>query len=114
MALVREWLRPLAPLGVTLISPGVTDGADNRSFNNVDLPNFQFGADYLDALMIHHTDADTFDHLKAEDLRYDAAIVAYTLLTAANSEQNVPRGPSPLASEGELEVMRLVRLLHVH
>ena len=38
---------------------------------------------------------DTFDHLKAEDMRQGAIILASFLLNAANADNPLPRGPVP-------------------
>jgi hypothetical protein len=38
---------------------------------------------------------DTFDHLKADDMRQGAMVLAHVLLSAANAERPLPRPPLP-------------------
>ncbi len=62
----------------------------------VGLPGFQFIQDPLDYdSRTHHTDVDTYDHLRAEDLRQAAVILATMLLSAANADQPLPAAPLP-------------------
>ena len=60
------------------------------------LPAFQFIQDPLDyGARLHHSSADTYDHLKADDLRQAAVVMAGVLLAAANSDKELPRPPLP-------------------
>lgn len=60
------------------------------------LPGFQFIQDPLDYdSRIHHTNADTFDHLKADDLRQAATVLAGMLFQAADSAERLPAMPAP-------------------
>ena len=66
----------------------------------VGIPGYQFIQDPLDYdARVHHTNLDTFDHLKADDLRQAAVVMAGVLLAAANSDKDCrarrcPRQPS--------------------
>ena len=63
-------------------------------FDAVGIPAFQFIQDPLDyGSMVHHTDVDTFDHLKADDMRQGAIILAAFLVNAANAPEPLPRVP---------------------
>jgi hypothetical protein len=93
--IVEEWLAPLAGLGVTAISPRVSSGSDHNSFLSVGVPSLTFRADMLDAIQIHHTNADTLDHLEPDDLRQAATVVAAILLEAADSDEDMPAMPLP-------------------
>jgi carboxypeptidase Q len=44
---------------------------------------------------VHHTDLDTFDHLRPDDMRQAAVILATMLLDAANNEAPLPGKPVP-------------------
>jgi hypothetical protein len=44
---------------------------------------------------VHHTDIDTFDHLRPEDLRQAVVVLASVLMDAANGERLLPRKPVP-------------------
>jgi len=60
------------------------------------LPAFQFIQDPLDyESRVHHTNLDTFDHLRALDLRQAAVILATVLLDAAEREAPLPRNVLP-------------------
>jgi hypothetical protein len=62
----------------------------------VGVPGYQFIQDTLDYdSRIHHSSIDSYDHLKAEDLRQAAVIMASFLLNAANRDEPLPRMPLP-------------------
>jgi hypothetical protein len=62
----------------------------------VGLPGFQFIQDPLDyGSRTHHSSIDTYDRLRAEDLRQAAVILASVLLSAANADQPVPAATLP-------------------
>ena len=64
--------------------------------SRVGLPAFQFIQDPLDyETRVHHTDLDTFDHLRPEDLRQAVVVLAAVLLDAANTEKPLPRKALP-------------------
>ena len=44
---------------------------------------------------LHHTSLDSYDHLRADDLRQAAVVLASVLLSAANSDEPLPRMPMP-------------------
>lgn len=92
----RNWLAPFASMGADTVAIRSVGGTDHVFFSAVGIPAFQFIQDPLDyGSRIHHTSADTFDHLKAADLRQGAAILAAFLLEAANAEKPLPRLPLP-------------------
>jgi Zn-dependent M28 family amino/carboxypeptidase len=60
------------------------------------LPAFQFIQDPLDyESTTHHTNLDTFDHARPDDLRQAAVILATMLLDAADAEKPLPRNVLP-------------------
>ena len=60
----------------------------------VGIPGYQFIQDPLDyQSRLHHTSLDTFDHLKADDLRQASVVLAGLLLQAADSARTLPRMP---------------------
>lgn len=92
----REWLAPFAPMGASTVAIQKTVGTDHQFMQAAGLPGFQFIQDPLDyETRVHHTQLDTFDHLKGEDMRQGAIILAAFLLNAANAEQPLPRLPLP-------------------
>ena len=73
-----------------------TESTDHVFFSRLGLPAFQFIQDPLDyETRVHHTDLDTFDHLRPEDLRQAAVVLASVLLDAANVDKPLPRKVTP-------------------
>jgi carboxypeptidase Q len=92
----REWLMPFASMGAAAVVAEPTDATDHVFFSRLGLPAFEFIQDPLDyETRVHHTDLDTFDHLRPEDLRQAAVVLATVLLNAANSEKPLPRKVLP-------------------
>lgn len=94
--LLKEWLAPFASMGASTVATKPTGGTDHIYMSRIGLPAFQFIQDPLDYFTrVHHTDIDTFDHLRTNDLRQAAAILASVLLAAAESDTPLPPGPLP-------------------
>jgi carboxypeptidase Q len=92
----REWLAPFASLGATTVAADTTGGTDHVYLQSVGLPGYQFIQDPLDyGTRLHHTNLDTYDHMKPEDLRQAAVIMASFLLFAAERNEPLPRMPLP-------------------
>lgn len=91
-----SWLAPFASMGATKVVMSRTGGTDHVYMQKVGLPGFQFIQDPLDYMTrTHHSEVDTFDHLKADDLRQASVIMASFLWNAANSDEPLPRPPLP-------------------
>ena len=94
--MLREWLSPFASMGASAVVARPTGGTDHQFLSAIGLPAFQFIQDPLDyGSMVHHTNVDTFDHLRTEDLRQAAVVLASVLLSAANSDKPLPTTPLP-------------------
>ncbi|RIX27306.1 M20/M25/M40 family metallo-hydrolase [Sphingomonas edaphi] len=94
--LLKEWMNPFASMGATAVVAAPTGGTDHVYMQSVGVPGFQFVQDPLDyGARLHHTNIDTFDHLKAADLRQASVVMAGMLLAAANSDKELPRPPLP-------------------
>jgi carboxypeptidase Q len=92
----REWLAPFASMGATNVVIHKTGGTDHVFMQAVGVPGFQFIQDPLDYdSRVHHTNIDTFDHLKGADMRQASVILASFLLNAANADHALPRPPLP-------------------
>ena len=92
----RQWIAPLADLGVTTISYRNTGGTDHLSFDAVGLPGFQYIQDPMDYdTRTHHSDMDTFDRLHALDLEQGAVLEAIFLYNTSERETMMPRKPFP-------------------
>jgi carboxypeptidase Q len=92
----REWLSPFGSLGAASVVAEPTDATDHVFLSRLGLPAFQFIQDPLDyETRVHHTDLDTFDHLRPDDLRQAVVVLASVLLDAANTEKPLPRKVLP-------------------
>ena len=92
----RQWIAPLADLGVTAISYRNTGGTDHLSFDAVGLPGFQYIQDPMDYdTRTHHSDMDTYDRLHALDLEQGAILEAIFLYNTSEREAMMPRKPFP-------------------
>lgn len=92
----QEWLAPFATMGATTVAIQGSGGTDHVYMQAVGLPAYQFIQDPLDyGSRLHHTSIDTYDHMKPEDLRQAAVIMATFLLNAANRDEPLPRQPVP-------------------
>jgi hypothetical protein len=92
----REWLAPFSSLGANTVVAEPTGSTDHVFLSRLGLPAFQFIQDPLDyETRVHHTDLDTFDHLRPLDLRQASVVIATMLMAAANSEKPLPRKQLP-------------------
>jgi hypothetical protein len=92
----REWLAPLSSMSAGSVVMSRTGGTDHLFLQQIGLPGFQFVQDPLDyETRVHHSSADTFDHLKADDMRQGSIVLAHVLLSAANAKDPLPRPPLP-------------------
>jgi hypothetical protein len=96
LPIFREWLAPFESLGASAVAAEPTVATDHELMSRIGVPAFQFIQDPLDyESRVHHTDLDTFDHLRPDDMRQAAVILATVLLDAANSEAPLPGKPLP-------------------
>ena len=73
-----------------------TPGTDHYSFDRVGLPGFQFIQDPLDYFpRTHHSNLDTFDHARREDLMQASVVLVSFVYHAAMREETLPRKPMP-------------------
>jgi hypothetical protein len=94
--ILKDWLAPFASLGATTVVAEPTGSTDHVFMVKLGLPAFQFIQDPLDyESTTHHTNLDTFDHARPEDLRQAAVILATLLLDAADSEKPLSRNVLP-------------------
>lgn len=92
----REWLSPFAPMGASAVVIQKTGGTDHVFLQAIGLQGFQFIQDPLDYFpRIHHTSADTYDHLKGDDMRQGSTVLASVLVSAANADKPLPKPPLP-------------------
>ena len=96
VGMLREWLQPFNSMGANSVVATPTGGTDHVFMQAVGVPGYQFIQDPLDYnTRVHHSSIDTFDHLKAEDMRQASVVLAGVLFQAANSAKTLPRMPLP-------------------
>ncbi len=94
--LLRKWMAPFADMGATNVVAGSTGGTDHVYLQAIGLPGYQFIQDPLDyGARLHHTNIDTFDHLRPDDLRQASVVMAGMLLAAANDKDTIAPMPLP-------------------
>jgi hypothetical protein len=92
----REWLAPFASMGANAVVAEPTGSTDHVFLSRLGLPAFQFIQDPLDyESRVHHTDLDTYDHLRIEDMKQGAVVLASVLAAAADAARPLPRKPVP-------------------
>ena len=62
-------------------------------FNGIGLPAYQFIQDTLEYGRTYHTTMDTYERLSLEDLKVNAAMVAWLVLNAAMDKDRIPVKP---------------------
>lgn len=94
--ILQDLLSPFASMGASAVVASPTGGTDHEFMSAIGLPAFQFIQDPLDYdTTVHHSSVDTFDHLRPEDLRQSAVILASILWDVANADKPLPARPLP-------------------
>ena len=92
----KTWMQPFESLGFSTISLRRTGSTDHVSFNSIGLPAYQFIQDPLEYGRTYHTNMDTYERLSLDDLRVNAALVAWFALNAAQDNARIPVKPGVL------------------
>jgi carboxypeptidase Q len=88
----RRWLQPFADLGAETLTYNNTGGTDHQSFDGIGLPGFQFIQDPVEYwTRTHHSTADVFDRVQADDMKQASTVMAAFLWNAATMNEKVPR-----------------------
>jgi len=83
-------------MGASTITVQNTTGTDHQSFDGVGLPGFQFIQDWLEyETRTHHSTADVFERVQADDMKQAATIMAAFAYQAAMRDEMFPRKPLP-------------------
>lgn len=92
----EQWLRPLHDLGVTTVSANSDGSTDHVPFDGAGVPSFNAIQDELDyESLTHHTNLDTYDHARREDLMQASVVMAWFAWQAANRPEPLPRKALP-------------------
>ncbi|MEX2016115.1 MAG: M20/M25/M40 family metallo-hydrolase [Candidatus Hydrogenedentales bacterium] len=91
-AVFRDWLGPFRDLGAETVTLATTGGTDHLSFDAIGLPGFQFIQDPIEYMSrTHHSNADVYDRIVAEDLKQASVIMASFVYHAAMADEKLPR-----------------------
>jgi carboxypeptidase Q len=76
------------------VEPGITN-TDHLSFRDVGIPGFNAVQDYVTYdVRTHHTNVDTYERIREEDLKQNAIVLAWYALNLATTDERLPR-PEP-------------------
>jgi hypothetical protein len=93
-AMFQKWMEPFRDLGMTTLTMRNTGGTDHLSFDAVGIPGFQFIQDPMDYdTLTHHSNLDVYEHIRAEDLKQAAVIMACFVYNAAMLDEMLARKP---------------------
>jgi len=96
----EAWSKPLADLGVDLLSPRGVTSTDHVPFDRLGIPAFQFVQERLEyTSRTHHSNMDFYDRIQPDDLTRTAVIAAVFVWHAANREQPLPRRGATVAAQ---------------
>ena len=94
-ALFDRWLEPLKDLGVRRNIDAGIGSTDHVSFREAGIPGFNPVQDYVYYdVRTHHTNADTYERIREEDLKQNAAVLAWFIYNASITDERLPR-PQP-------------------
>jgi carboxypeptidase Q len=92
----RRWLQPFSDLGAETLTYSNTGATDHVPFDRIGLPGFQFIQDPIEYwTRTHHSTADVYDRIQADDLKQASTIMAAFLWNAATMNEKVPRKALP-------------------
>ena len=89
-ALFDKWIAPLKDLDVRRNVDPAIGSTDHVSFRRAGLPGFNPVQDYVTYdVRTHHTNVDTFERVREQDLKQNAIVLAWMLYNAATSDERV-------------------------
>jgi Zn-dependent M28 family amino/carboxypeptidase len=92
--LFGAWITPFEDRGMRTLTSASVTGTDHLSFDAVGIPAFQFIQDPVEyATRSHHSSADLYERVQADDVRWNAVVVAVLAMQAANRAERFPRKP---------------------
>jgi len=96
----KQWIKPFADLDARTVSMGNMASTDHVAFDAVGLPGFNFIQDPIEySTRTHHSNADVYDRIQADDMKQASTIMAAFLWQAANMDERFPRKTPPGASQ---------------
>jgi Zn-dependent M28 family amino/carboxypeptidase len=91
-ALFDKWLEPLKDLGVRRNIDAGIGSTDHVSFRQAGMAGFNPVQEYATYdVRTHHTNVDTPERVRDEDLKQNAAVLAWFVYNAAMTDEKLPR-----------------------
>jgi carboxypeptidase Q len=90
LPILKKELAGLKKLGVEINTRGV-NGSDHQSFDRVGVPGFAFQQAVAEYRLTHHSQSDTFDKARPDDLKQGAEVMAIAAMRVANLPKLLPR-----------------------
>jgi Zn-dependent M28 family amino/carboxypeptidase len=90
---------PLAKIGLVEPSLRTEGGSDHVPFDEAGVPGFLCVQEPVDYAQTHHSQADTFDRVRPDDLIEGAQVLAVWAYNVAQLPGLLPRKPAPPAAE---------------
>lgn len=89
------WMGPFKDNGMKTLTIANTGGTDHLSFDAVGIPGFQFIQDPVEyGTRTHHSNADVYERIQADDMKWNSAVVAAFAWQAAQRDAELPRKPA--------------------
>ena len=96
-ALFDKWIEPLKTIGVLRNIDRPIGSTDHVAFRQAGIPGFNPVQDYVTYdVRTHHTNVDTYERIREQDLKQNAAVLAWFAYNAAMTDEKLPR-PTPSA-----------------
>jgi len=94
-AIFDRLAEPLKEVGVRRNIDAGIGNTDHLSFRDAGIPGFNAVQDYVTYdVRTHHTNVDTYERVRAEDLEQNAIVLAWYALNLATMDEKLPR-PEP-------------------
>ncbi len=95
------WMGPFKDIGMKTLTISNTGGTDHLAFDAVGLPGFQFIQDGIEYnTRTHHSNADVYERIQAEDMKFNSAVLASFAWQAAQRNEKLPRKTPPAPRVG--------------
>ena len=92
----NAWMGPFKDIGMKTLTISNTGGTDHQSFDAVGLPGFQYIQDGIEYnTRTHHSNADVYERIQAEDMKFNSAVLAAFAWQAAQRDDKLPRKAAP-------------------
>jgi len=92
--IMDQVVRPLHEFGLLELTNRMIYASDNSTFDDAGVPGFLTIQDVLDYNQTHHSQVDTFDRVRRDDLEQSAEVIAIWAYNVAQLPDLLPRKPA--------------------